>query len=230
MDFLGLCNSLHEKTGESGADLTTVISQTGYYREVVNYIANAWLDIQTKHPSWRFLRREALPPTIALNPLVDADAWVLANLNTNIDEYHKNTFSVYDPAIGSSDESRLSYVAWERWKLIFGLDYDNSNPGRPIHITINPYTDQLVLGPTPDKAYIIAFQFAQQPVMLTADTDTPRIIAGLHEIIVWQALERYGMQEESNANTERGRRYYRRYLHRLQRRELPEIAIGGPLV
>jgi len=230
MNYLALCNSLHEKTGESGGPLITTVNQSGYYLEITNYIKDAWLDIQLKHPAWRFLRRQAAPLALTGNNLVDADAWVGANLaGAAIDEYHKSTFSIYETVRGTKDETPLTYVPWERWKAIFGLNYDDGKLARPIHVTIEPYSGILQIGATPDKDYTVTFEFAQQAIELTVDTDTPRISPPLHDIIVWNALEHYAMAEESQAQVVRARRYYSRYLNRLQRRELPEISITGPL-
>lgn len=229
MNYLELCNSLHEKTGESGVDLTVVSGLSGYQKKIANYIKNAWIEIQTLHTTWRFMRHEALPTIAATAETVDANDWVEANLDISIDEYHKDTFSIYLTATGISDETRLTYVPWERWKDYFGIQYDDGTAGRPTHVTIDPSDDTLKFGPVSDGAYTISFDFNQSPIKLISNADTPNIAASLHEIIVWRALEMYGHREESKWDAEEGRRNYGRLLRRLENRELPEVTIGEPL-
>lgn len=229
MNYLELCNALHEKTGESGADLTAVTGQSGYYKKITNYVKDAWVDIQSKHTTWRFLRHEALPTIAASNNTIDADAWTVANLSLSIDGYHKNTFSIYVTATGISDETELTYVPWERWKEYFGISYDDGTEGRPTHITIDPDTDDLIVGSTTDDAYTVSFAFNAIPTTLAADGDTPNIVSSLHMIIVWTALERYGNREESKWDAAEGKKEAKRFMSRLEKRELPESTIGGPL-
>jgi len=229
VNYLELCNSLHEKTGESGADLTAVTGQSGYNLKIVNFIKNAWIDIQNKHTTWRFLRHEALPTITDTNNTIDADAWTVTNLSLSIDEYHKGTFSIYLTATGISDESNLTYVPWESWKKYFGISYDDGVTNRPTHITIDPDTDDLIVGPTADGSYTVSFAFNAAPVTLAADSDTPNIVSSLHEIIVWRALERYGNREESKWDVAEAKREYKSFIRRLEKRELPESTIGGPL-
>ncbi len=229
MNYLELCNKLHEKTGESGADLTTVSGQTGYYKKITEYIKDAWVDIQSKHTTWRFLRKSALPTIAASSNSIDAESWVSSNLSLSIDYIHIDTFSIYDTSKGVSDESPLIYVPWEHWKYRFGISYADGVEGRPVHITIDPSTGNLIVGPTSDGAYTIGFEFQAVPVELATDSDVPAITKNMHMIIVWHALERYGSREESKIDVVDGRREYRRMMRRLQTRELEQIRIGKTL-
>lgn len=227
--YLQLCNDLHEETGESGADLTTVSGLSGYRKKLTSHIKKAWEEIQTLHTDWRFLRMPALPTISASDASVDADSWVNTNLSTNIDYIHKDTFSIYLTATGISDESPLTYVPWEQWKERFGITYGDGAENRPTHITIDPDTGDLVFGPTSDGNYTIHFEFNRIPQVLSSDSDEPNIIDALTPIIVWRALERYGWSEESQAAISKGSMWYRRYLSRLEHRELPVITMGPPL-
>ena len=229
MNYLELCNSLHEKTGESGADLTAVTGLSGYQKKIASYIKRSWTEIQTLHTEWRFLRLEALP-TVAINiENIDADDWCIANLNANIDEYSKDTFSIYLTATGVSDETNLIYVPFEKWKSYFGTQFDDGTVGRPTHVTIKPDDDTLQIGPTADAAYTLSFEFLKSADVLTNTSDVPCISSALHEIIVWRALEMYGYREESKYDIEEGHKNYIRLLRRLENRELPELSIGPPL-
>jgi len=229
--FLELCNKVHERTGESGADLTTVVGQTGYNKRLVNYVKDAWKDIQSKHPTWRFMRKAALPTIAITNSSVDADAWVVANLSTSIDFIHKKTFSIYDTALGTSDETKLIYVEWEDWKNRFGLSYDDGAQNRPVHITLDPDTSNLVFGPTSDGSYTIAFEFQANPVEWSADADTlAGVASSMHEIVKWRALMYYALAEEDTSAYNEAKSEFRKYMRKLELRYLPTVDIAGPLV
>ena len=229
MNYLQICNDLHEKTGESGADLTTVSNLSGYQKRIANLVKDAWEEIQSLHTTWRFMRHEALPTIAADAQVIDADDWVCANLSLNIDSYHKNTFSIYLTATGISDETTLTYVPWERWKEYFGIQFDDGATNRPTHITIDPSDDTLLVGPVSNGAYTVSFAFNQVPVVFSSNSQEPNIVKSLHKIIVWRALEMYGYHEESKHDIARGHKNYMKFLRRLQKRELPEITVGEPL-
>lgn len=227
--FLELCNRLHLETGEGGTDLTTTLSQTGYKRRVVNHIKNSWLEIQAMRTSWRFMRMPALPTVTSGNNTIDADAWVLANLSTNIDFIHKETFSIYLTADGISDESRLQYIKWENWKDYFGITYNDGVTDRPTHVTIDPDTNNIVIGPAANDSYTLHFEFKKTAQEFSADADEPNIAEEIQPIIVWKALEDYGWSEESQAAISKGSMKYKYFKAMLERRELSEISICGTL-
>ena len=229
MNYIELCNSLHEKTGESGADLTAVVGLSGYQKKIANLIKRSWTEIQSLHTEWRFLRLEALPTVTVGLDNIDADDWCVSNLDANIDEYSKNSFSIYLTATGVSDETDLIYVPFEKWKGYFGTEYDDGTQGRPTHITIKPSDDTLQIGPVADDSYTLSFEFLKAPDILTNTSDVPCIASSLHEVITWRALEMYGYREESKYDIEEGHKNYIRLLRRLESRELPELTIGPPL-
>ena len=228
--FLELCNRLHERTGESGADLTTVVAQTGYRKRLVNYVKNAWVDIQSRHVQWRFLRKPALPTIVATDSSVDADAWVSTNLSTNIAFIHKNTFSIYETALGTSDESKLIYIEPENWKDLFGISYNNGIQDRPRHVSLDPDTSNIIFGPTSDDAYTFHFEFQATPEIWSVDADTlSGVSTDMHDIVFWRALMFYAMAEEDTSTYKEARSQYKIYLNRLRLRYLPKVSIGEPL-
>lgn len=64
MNFLGLVQRLTQEAGASGAGPTDVVGQQGEYARMVNWVNDAWLDIQSLHQDWEFLRTTCSFPTV----------------------------------------------------------------------------------------------------------------------------------------------------------------------
>ena len=71
MNYLELCRRARRECGIAGAetDPTAVTSQVGEYRRLVDWVSEAWTEIQGRHTDWRWLPpREDSPwyPTLRL--------------------------------------------------------------------------------------------------------------------------------------------------------------------
>lgn len=64
MNFLALVTRLVQESGASGSGPITTINQVGEYGRMVNWIQDAWLDIQSEHQDWEFLRSTCAFPTV----------------------------------------------------------------------------------------------------------------------------------------------------------------------
>lgn len=65
MNRLTLAQSLREKCGITGSGPSTTLSQTGEMLRVVNWIDEAWLQIQTLSDWWQWMRGDFSFDTIA---------------------------------------------------------------------------------------------------------------------------------------------------------------------
>ena len=68
MNFLGLVTRLVQESGASGAGPTTTVNQVGEYGRMVNWVQDAWLDIQSEQQNWEFLRTTCSFPTVNGEP------------------------------------------------------------------------------------------------------------------------------------------------------------------
>ena len=55
MNFLSLCKRLRQEAGYSGSGPSSVTNQAGESKRVVDWINDAWLDIQGMRSDWRFM-------------------------------------------------------------------------------------------------------------------------------------------------------------------------------
>lgn len=65
MNFLQLVNRTRQNCGISSTDLTTVLSQTGENKRIINWVNESWLDIQAMRQDWLWLRKDFSFQTVA---------------------------------------------------------------------------------------------------------------------------------------------------------------------
>lgn len=68
MTFLQLFQRLKMECGASGTTPTTALAQTGEYARLVAWVNTAWMDIQTMHQDWQWMRTTATFPTVTGQP------------------------------------------------------------------------------------------------------------------------------------------------------------------
>lgn len=65
MNFLGLVQRLRQEAGASGTGPLTTANQTGELQRLVNWINDAWLDIQSLRTDWDWMRSTFSFPTVS---------------------------------------------------------------------------------------------------------------------------------------------------------------------
>ena len=169
MTFLELCKRLRQETGYQGTGPVTVVGQQGDLKRIVEWVNQAYLDIQNKWQDWRWLWTEGQQATTA----DVADYAPPADLAV----YSEDTLRI-------GDES-LCYVTFQHYRRDRER-YDEMTPGRPWSFTILP-NRSLRLFPTPDAAYNVDYEYFRAPVPLVENADEPLMPARYHEVIIHRA-------------------------------------------
>ncbi len=228
MNYLQLVQRLRKECGVSGTGPTSVVGQTGTSELLVGWINSAWIEIQGLHDNWDFMRSPFSFQAYANvgDYTTSGGAGVGAGLS-DLRYWHADTFRAQKTADGVSDQQWL--VQWEyqvfRDTYRFGLQ----TPGRPVVFAINPMGKALMLGSIPDAQYTITGEYQKQPYDLVANEDVPNIPDHLHMVIVYKAMQSYGMYEAAPEVVSRGETQYTRMLNQLEREELPQVYLGDPL-
>ena len=97
----------------------------------------------------------------------------------------KDSFSIYDPAVGAGDEGFLKFADYDPFYRTYIMGAQQAS--RPIHYTVSP-EGRLLVGPIPDKNYAMRGRYRRSPQVLAANTDVP-IVSGQHDMLVWHALK-----------------------------------------
>jgi len=158
-------------------------------RMIAEWVADAWTTLQNVRRDWRWMQRKA---TFATTP---------------------NT-SVYTPtAIGAQVADVLTLDGWERvFRYSFGTQRDCLVPyseegqfvaahgedvptetGQPTEVTVRERDQALWLWPVPDDVYTVHVRFKIAPAALAVDADTPGMPAQHHDVLVWDAVEKWAL-------------------------------------
>ncbi len=216
--FLELCERLAEESGGTGRAPVTVLSQVGRQKKIVNWVRDAWVKIQNERPDWFFLRAEFTATLTPSNASYSAASLSLTRWGEWIGGHR--SFSLYDTAIGRTDESYLEQVPFETFRGRW--DYLDPDENRPTEYAIAP-DGTLRFGATPDDDYTIRGVYRKTPQILTANADVPDLPARFHDIIVSRAEMLMAKHDEAITALELASREYRELRTQMERDQLPII-------
>ena len=192
--------------------ITTAANSRGRIRTIVEFVREAWLEIQNSEQSWRFLTR-ALPESTTLQAgieavtpesLIPSEAHLWANWLLGTGGSRVVPLSVW-PApppteTPESPEARIARRSKER-NLVVRTWTGGSNPfrefqtgsqaasprdGQPQYVAIDPQ-DRLTFWPVPEQAYRLAGTYRRLPQELDADDAEPDLILPNHHMVIVRA-------------------------------------------
>jgi hypothetical protein len=230
MNYIQLVQRLARECGVAGIGPATVTNQLGEAYRLVNWINEAWVEIQGLHDTWGWMRQpfsfQAYKGVGDYTP--DGPDGVGAGI-PDLRYWHKNTLRTWRTALGISDEMWL--VEWEYQVLrdTYRFNQNRILEARPMVFAVKPNAKVLMLGPLPEDTYTVVGEYQQLPSDLLADTDTPGLPTHLHMIIVYKAMMSYALFESAPEVLQRAQIQYQRLLNQLEREQLQEVYLGNPL-
>jgi hypothetical protein len=195
MTYLELCQMVARQSGTIQAVLpTTTVGQVQRLKQIVEFVAEAYLDIQNAHRMWRWLQStftgqtaigtQRYPATgftdeMTLTPVTRFSQWGFKGDGSDLG------LSMYLTSAGTNEEGALRF-------LDYGSFYETqlrgpSTPGKPQLYSVT--TDgQLIISPVPDAAYTLRGKYRKSPQLLAADADVPEMPVDFHTLIKDAAL------------------------------------------
>lgn len=219
MNYLALVKRLRSEAGIAGTGPTTVVGQVGELARLVDWIAEAYEDIQSKKDDWDFLRSD-----FSFNCTVSDPTYPQATVS-GLANWKPDTFRIYKTTV--VDELFLTYRKWDDFRNLRLRGAARATPGRPIEFSITP-AKEVYLWPVPDFAYTINGEYFKIEQVMTADADEP-VFDRFHMAIVYNALMRYATYVESPVLYGKAEREYGRLITKLEKNWTPDIVLGGPL-
>jgi hypothetical protein len=225
--YLQLCNTLITKAGISGSQLGTTLNQTGEMGRVVNWINEAWLEIQELSDTWDWLAKD-----FTFNTTTGQSAYTLAQIGiTDFASWNKQSFRVYFTSVGVRSEVFLEWLDWPQYRDTYLYGNLRLTTGMPLHIARRPEDQSLNLGLSPDaNGYTIVGRYFSQPTTFTADSDTPSMPARFHNLIVYRAMQMYGKYEAASEVLQAGYDQFKPMMKRMQKDQMEPITVGTPLI
>jgi hypothetical protein len=237
--YLELVKDVHRECRVTGASPITVSGHTGLINDIVNWVRDAYKDIQDKHPDWRWMRAPFQVSTAqgvdayaaaavkdVSNPSAPADiarfgAW-------QADDIYNPIKATPDPVGDYANQFYLPYLEWNAFRRIYKFGARQTQQGRPAHISVDDQ-QRLVVGPIPDGVYVIDGDYQRSAQILTTNTDIPDMPDYLHDLIAYYAMARYGTANIAVEVIARAQDESRNKMLMLEYRYLPSMGFGGSL-
>ena len=238
MNFLEIAQRLRRESGLTSAlatSPTTVINQTGQLRDIVDWAAGAYTDIQTMSPCWNWLRS-----SFTLQTVSGTDTYVYGDAIDDqtglaitrfarwwpLQEGQCSNLKSYLTSGGVGSEMYLDYLPWDWFRDMYKRGPQNNNP--PLHFTISPQ-NKIVIGPKPSGIYTISGEYQMSAQTLALDADVPEMPADYHMLIVWKGLLDYAGKAAAPEVFTRAQTRAGPLMNALKMDELPQIGFGGAL-
>lgn len=222
MNFLQLCQRLIEKSDISGA-IASVALQRGEMLKVVNWVNEAWRDIQISNTNWDWMRDDfSFATTASVGEYAVAATGVV-----DFSKWHCDTFRIYRTATGVVDENFMPEWDYRDFRdtYLYGLQV----PGRPIVFAVKPKGSALLLGALPDGIYTVRGEFQRKATLMVANTDEPAMPEEYHMVIVHAARMKYAASENAPEVMAEAQYDYRRMMSQLAELQTEALCTGAPL-
>lgn len=223
MNFLQLSQRLRQEAGVSGSGPSTVVSQTGEMRRIVDWVAEAWYEIQMSRKNWMWMRG-----TFAFNTTASDDDYTSAEagIASRFSMWDTETFRIYATSEGVAGETILPYLGYNDFIRTYHVG--TRTTGLPVCFTIGN-DRRIILGPKPDKQYTVSGEYWKSIQTLSADADTPDMPDEFHPYIVYKALEKYGLYESAIEVVGRAVNQQKFYKRVLETNQLPMMEAAETL-
>lgn len=231
--YLQLCVKTRQECSIPGTGPTAVTGQIGILKKVVDWVSQAYVDIQNRHDDWRWMR-----VGFTVNTTIGVDTYAFGACTDILtsaaiarfkrwwanDPYQP--FQCFLASAGVGSEYRLIYLPWNNFRQIYKIGAQTN--GQPSHVSVDDQ-DRLVLGPKPSAVYTVTGDFQRGAQVLTADGDIPDMPASFHDTIMYYGMEKYGADSVGVEVYQRAKTEGTRMLRALERNQKPEFRMAGPL-
>jgi len=240
--FLQLCQQTCRWCGITGNSTTqiptTTVSQTGELGRIVEYVDEAWLQMQVG-TEYRLNRRKFTLTTAdsddkyAYSDAIDVDTGLAI---TRFKDWHLRDRQIppriHTQSVGVADQTPLTFATWEEWEYLYKTGSIQSQTSRPHHIAVDPQ-DNIRLGLTPDGVYVVSGEYNRSAQVLTQesspDAAVPDLPADFQNLIVYEAMLMYADYETAPDVEKRAERGKLPLMNALGINQGPKWRLGRPL-
>lgn len=207
-NFLDLCKQFRQEVGLSGTGPTSVESQVGDMKRVVDWVQKADFEIQRLWRNWSFhwsLQTVAIVGGTSVYPVVSRPVSGTLRL---------------------ADSTEVFLVSWEKFR-----EYPTGvQQASPQVAAVSP-AGALHLWPTPQSSDTLAFEGYTKPVRMTGNADQSLIPEEHRDVIIYRAKMYYAEFENAPEVAQSASAAYMEALDRLERDQLPDtdasVGLGG---
>lgn len=220
--FLQICQKVRQECGIAGESTpSTVLAQTGVLKKLVDRTARAWVDIQAGKPCWRFLRNQLTDFALTIGTSSYSVRTALGL--SSVDKFDQKACFIYE--VSTQDQTRLEWITYDSWRN----RYPTIEDGRPTEVALGR-DGTIVFNRSPDKAYVINFDYYMTPELLAANADVPSLPEQYHDVIVWKSVMMFCGAETASDLYSYAKSMYSSIYHQLcmDQLDLPGLRMDFP--
>lgn len=238
--FLKICQDVAREAGTvpgaETADLpTTTTNQVGTLRRIVEWVRDAYDDVQSARTRWRWLQArfsQALTQGVAVySPtalgITEFNNWLQPG---EFPDDNERQFTLYETAKGQADQGFLLWLEWDRFYEMTQVGANASTTGKPQYVSIDP-NDNLHVWPTPDTtAVVMGGPYYKSNDTFSEDNSKPAFNAKYHRAIRYRALWYLTVFDEApESQVQRYDILYQRLISEMGRTQLPAMRQTDPI-
>jgi hypothetical protein len=228
MNFLALVNRTLVECGVSGAStpLTTLTGVTGELLRIKQWVNSAWIDIQTAHEDWQWMRYP-----VQFNTVTQQQTYTptQAGVGSTFGNWKRDSFRCSSVGQNYADEQLLNFMEYTTFRNLYQYRNMRFTYARPVVVSIQPSDKSLAFGSIPDQPYVIVGEYYVAPTEMSANTDEPVLPSRFHMAIVYRAMMSYGSFEAAPEVYSRGELEFKRLMNRLEIDQITTPVSGPPL-
>lgn len=229
MTYLQLAQRLRRKCRVSGNGPTAVTGQTEEYNRLLDWISEAWMEIQRARNDWAFQRASATCATVQGQTSYSAADFGITDLGFwAVDYANGDTFRNYVTATGPSSEVFMDVWDYDRWRDAYLFGALRTSYSRPLVVAVTP-DNAIACGPIADAGYTLVGDYYLAPTELSNATDIPSLPAQYQMAIVYKAMMYYGVSEAAPEVYDEGRSQYEVILRQIMATQLRRPRLAGAL-
>lgn len=223
MTYLQLVARLRSKAGITGSGPLTVLNQSEEMARLVDWIAEAYEDIQNKHEDWYFMRYD-----FTFNTSIAQSTYARSIITAPaLENWKVDSLRIYTTATGVDDQQWLLYRDWDYFRDTRLFSSVAAQTGRPIDFTVKP-DKTLQLWPIPNNVYTVTGEYYRTAHVMTLDADTP-LFTQYQSAIMYNALMAYAAYVENPSLYAYAQKEYGRLIMKMELDRGPNIVLGGAL-
>lgn len=228
MNFLQLCQAVANDSGTVAGvpSFTSVAGASGRVAQVVGWVRDAYIDIQNERNDWLFMRRSFSAPLTIGKIEYDQTDFGLSNVAEWLPDLPAEgwaNLTLYESGL-QAQEGELWQIPYQYFRQRYQRGTHDAN--KPTEWAISPLNTMLI-GNTPDKAYIVRGEYRATPQELLVDADIPIMPTQYHRVIVAEAIRLMARSDEAFDVVGEKSQQYDRLRNALVREQTPKMEFGG---
>jgi hypothetical protein len=226
-NYLDLVQRTFVDCGITDDPPTTTLNPTGQVQAICNLVNQQWLEIQSKHDDWNFMR---VSPGVSFVTVAGQQLYTPTQAGITrgvVSSWRRGTFRVYNTAAGFPSEMEMSYWDYDDWRDLYQFSSQRTAQQIPLNFTITP--NNSIGLQCPLAGYTITGDYHSAPLPFAADADVPSIPPQFIMLIVYKTMMVYGLTESAPEVYGQGKLLYDPLMSKLENQRLKEIRTAGAL-